>query len=389
MVAVLIASASSFLQNFHVLALALAMWGLFWGITNTALGALLADSTGEGEERTQIYTQRKICETLGNAAGPVIACAMFAFLGDDWSSESCAAVLIAGQILSIPAIVIMCMFQDTEPSTDDFTACSSDEEEEEGAALLDFSKNYQEFHKQIRGNEDEQDACSLAGNTVRTAGISTIDDSNSNSKSNEEDETNDDSGCTTRSERFIPIFVAMHDVTTGLASGMSISYFPVFFSDETYMNISPIIVQLLYIIAPMGNALLTHIARSLSLKYGRCHVAVAHKWVGISCMFALVGAYTYNAPSYVVCMLYVVRTAFMNSTNALTKSLLMDSVPKAERGKWTALESVNQFSWCGSAMVGGFLVTMDGILFNFCITGVMQFCATVPLCVLMLSGRVK
>jgi len=399
MVAIIIASTSSFLQNFHGLALALAMWGLFWGITNTALGALLADSTGEGEERTQVFTQRKICETLGNAAGPIIACVMFAFLEDDWSSESCAAVLIAGQVMSIPAIMIMCFFQDTASSSadDNDTACSSsddssNEEEEEQERTTDdsfsFSKNYREFHKQIRGDD-----CSLACETVQTTASSTVASENirqedSSSKTTSEDEDDTNSRCI-RSERFIPIFVAMHDVTTGLASGMSISYFPVFFSDETYMNLSPIIVQLLYVIAPMGNALLTYMARSLSLKYGRCHVAVAHKWIGISCMFGLIGAYTHNAPSYVVCMLYVIRTAFMNSTNALTKSLLMDSVPKAERGKWTALESVNQFSWCGSAMIGGFLVTLDGILFNFCITGVMQFCATVPLCILMLSGRVK
>jgi predicted MFS family arabinose efflux permease len=80
----------------------------------------------------------------------------------------------------------------------------------------------------------------------------------------------------------------------------------------------------------------------------------------------------------VICTLLVLRTAFMNSTNALTKSVLMDHVPQDERAKWSALESFNMFSWSGSAALGGILVDSDGIIFNFCITAALQFVATFP-----------
>ena len=60
----------------------------------------------------------------------------------------------------------------------------------------------------------------------------------------------------------------------------------------------------------------------------------------------------------------------------------MDNVPKEERGKWASLESVNMFSWSGSAALGGILVERKGILFNFCFTAVLQLIARGPLLLL-------
>ena len=36
----------------------------------------------------------------------------------------------------------------------------------------------------------------------------------------------------------------------------------------------------------------------------------------------------------------------------------MDNVPRNERARWSALESINIFGWCGSAAVGGIVVKM-------------------------------
>ena len=104
---------------------------------------------------------------------------------------------------------------------------------------------------------------------------------------------------------------------------------------------------------------------------------------GIACMLLLmIGAYIFHFPTWVVCFFYLLRTSFMNATSALTKSVLMDAVPKHERAKWSALESVNMFSWSGSAAIGGLLVGYKGIIFNFLVTGSVQFLATLPLVLL-------
>jgi hypothetical protein len=53
--------------------------------------------------------------------------------------------------------------------------------------------------------------------------------------------------------------------------------------------------------------------------------------------------------------------------------MLMDNVPSHERGRWSALESVNMFSWSGSAALGGVLVGWVGIVPLFAITASIQF----------------
>jgi len=96
----------------------------------------------------------------------------------------------------------------------------------------------------------------------------------------------------------------------------------------------------------------------------------------------MVVSYKLGVPRVVVCIILILRTCFMNSPSSLTKSILMDHVPKEERAKWASLESVSMVSWSGSAALGGILVESKGILFNFCFTAFLQFLATGPLLLL-------
>ena len=48
-------------------------------------------------------------------------------------------------------------------------------------------------------------------------------------------------------------------------------------------------------------------------------------------------------------------THHQNATYPLSESILMDFVAKEFRARWKSLESVVQFGWCGSAVVGGWL----------------------------------
>ena len=75
---------------------------------------------------------------------------------------------------------------------------------------------------------------------------------------------------------------------------------------------------------------------------------------------------------WLVVPLYLLRTWLMNCTSGLTKSVLNDYVTRQNRGKWNALESVNLFSWSGSSILGGHLITMYGFNTAFFITAVLQ-----------------
>ena len=73
---------------------------------------------------------------------------------------------------------------------------------------------------------------------------------------------------------------------------------------------------------------------------------------GISCLCAMVYLQRTHLAAVVI-SLYLIRTALQNATYPLSESILMDYVPKKSRARWKSLESVVQFGWCGSAVLGG------------------------------------
>jgi MFS family permease len=344
--AILISLFAIWQTSYQWLTLALAVYGAFWGLANTSLTALFADSIRDGD-RSYYFTKRSILINIGNTTGPIVAMILFQCLGDTWTVRDCAVVMGVGQVLCIPAVCLLCWLDDDD-------AVSHDEEE---LTPVGRATSNQEL---------------------------TVSSADSDESSPEEEDTSTDQATTGRrlctcipDSRIVPVYIAMADVASGLGSGMSIRYFPVFFLDSLHLN--PVAVQVLYTLGPLGQASLMHVGQMLAKRLGRCKTAVAYKWTGVACMLAMIASYVSHMPVWFVCFLYLVRTSFMNATSALTKSVLMDYVPKRERGKWSALESVNMFSWSGSAAVGGLLVGYKGILFNFCVTAAIQLIATFPL----------
>ena len=158
---------------------------------------------------------------------------------------------------------------------------------------------------------------------------------------------------------------------------MSIRYFPIFFLSNLRLN--PVIVQILFFSSVVCQIPLSIVAQRGAKRLGRCQMTVLFKWIGVLCFVSMILSYRYRLSNVLISFLWIGRTSLMNSCSALTKSIIMDAVPQCERGKWSALESVNMFSWSGSAFLGGILVGEEGIIFNFTITCAMQIIATIPL----------
>eukprot|EP00977_Amphora_coffeiformis_P008155 scaffold1827_cov167-Amphora_coffeaeformis.AAC.3 len=72
--------------------------------------------------------------------------------------------------------------------------------------------------------------------------------------------------------------------------------------------------------------------------------------------------------------IYIFRTALMNASYPLEESILMDFVPKNQRGRWKSLESIASFGWCGSAALGGWASdhAHGDYTYTFRITAVIQ-----------------
>jgi hypothetical protein len=334
----------------------------------------LFDHLLEDGQRSHFFTQRSILINLGNVMGPCLALLMFLRLGDKWTIRDCSVVMVVGQLLCCPAVLLLCFLND------DYAIASTSSQsdpllpEESPSSVHDSIDS----EAQSTDSSDEQQPTTIQTNVAENQVHQTHDD-----------ETFDmdrlESICVFLPQnRIVPFLVALADMTAGLASGMSIRYFAIFLYDN--IGLSPVSVQVLYIFAPLVQACLMKLAQRLSKVVGsRCFVAVLFKWTGISLMIAMVVLYLRKWSAPTICVVLIFRTAFMNSTSALTKSVLMDSVPKHERAKWSALESLNMFSWSGSAALGGILVEWRGIIFNFCVTAGLQLVATIPLLILASS----
>ena len=345
--AIAVTLAACWRGDFVALVMALVVWGCFWGVNNTALSALFADSVRPGQ-RSLYFTRRSIIINFGNTTGPVVALIMFAALGNEWSPRDCAFVMAVGQVVCLPAIVMLCFFNDNHAVANE--AAPADDHP------LELLTDEEDGHAESWVDQDcisEEESVSFL--------------------------------CSLPQKRVIPVLIATADLLSGLGSGMSIRYFPIFFVDN--LQLSPVLVQVIYMISPLVQALCTYTAQKTSTRFGRCHSAAYLKWIGISLMFSMILAYKAGAPTWIVCLLYCLRTGTMNSTSALTRSVLMDNVPKEERAKWSALESVNMFSWSGSAALGGVLIGIFGILPLFACTAVIQFVATLPVVALFSKDK--
>ena len=106
--------------------------------------------------------------------------------------------------------------------------------------------------------------------------------------------------------------------------------------------------------------------------------------MGITLLFviALMPDYLENHP-YLLIPLFLLRCTFLQSTYPIEESVLMDNVPKDQRGRWKSLESVSSFGWSGSAALGGYLASKYDYTFTFIITASIQTIGNLFLILLM------
>jgi MFS family permease len=315
-------------HQFSALLVAYTMWGMVTGSYNPALLAIFADSVEAGR-RSKLYTWRQALVQLASATGPLVSVVMFACLGDEWALGPCRLVLLVGLGLWLPAGALLLMFRD----------------------------------EQSLGSQSDVVAVAAAGGKEPLLGAPAPASS-------------------PKPSRFVPGIVALNDTLSGLASGMTFRFFPIWFQDN--LAFSPMVTCALFAVSPLCTAALGFAARRASLKLGRVHVALAAKLTGICLLFLIVMLERQWVPLRGwLAALWVARTAIMNSTKALTKSVMMDFLPKRERGRWGALESLTMFGWSGSAAFGGWLVDRHGMRTTFAVTATLQALAALPLVTLL------
>eukprot|EP00475_Leptophrys_vorax_P030614 TRINITY_DN4602_c0_g1_i2.p1 TRINITY_DN4602_c0_g1~~TRINITY_DN4602_c0_g1_i2.p1 ORF type:complete len:456 (+),score=111.65 TRINITY_DN4602_c0_g1_i2:641-2008(+) len=301
------------LNSFNMVTGALAMWGIFQGLWSPGLSALLADSVDQGQ-RSKIFTTQFALTVSSTSAGPVLSLILFHVRGDSWTLSSLSLIFALGVLVVVPFNFLLCGLQSP----------GSSEEGKIGA---------------------KSEVVLRQGNTVKFMSFEIH-------------------------QGWIPGIVAFSNFIAGLASGMTIKFFPLFF--ENQCKLSPTFVSSIFVISPLMISIFAWFAQKLSLKIGRIQVSTICVCSGVSLLVVMSFHSLWDKPEWIV-SIYLIRTALINARAPLVKSVLMDYTSPAMRAKWSSLESVTSFGWSGSAVLGGILADQTGYGRTFLITAAMQF----------------
>lgn len=293
----------------------MCVWGVVSGIASGPSQALYADSVPEGE-RSKWFNYLYWTYLLGSTVGPATTVALFHIYGNGWSLRELRIVFLVG--LGFELIVAIPSF---------FYSDKAALPEEEGDPV-----------KKDRGDLRSTEFPLDIGRCVR--------------------------------RRHIPYILFAGDLLTALGSGMTVKFFPLFFKNT--LHLSPADVQTVYVVLRVVMACASGIGMVVARRTGRVSATIGLSYLGLGCLLTMALCYD-KMPAIPLIVIFMVRTGLMNSTYPLRESILMDSVPKDQRARWKALDSVSTFGWCGSAAFGGFLADRYGYTFTFFITAGLQF----------------
>eukprot|EP00667_Euglena_gracilis_P008170 EG_transcript_8273 len=324
-------------ETFFAICVAYFLTGIWTAFGQVPVEAIFADSVPTGS-RSGIYTLEYAMILFSQATGPIIAIASFYYLGNHWTVNECRNVLYIGCAVGLIAALVQALFLDSKTLGHESEAIQVVSSPASGVP----SPTNEEPDKV----DDEAASPEPDPELMKKVAFGCID------------------------AQTVPWIISVSNVVTGLASGMTIKFFPLFFQNEA--GLSPIAVNAIFVVSPLTIALTSTTIQPISRYCGRIETILLIRAIGIGLLVAMAVLKQYWRNPAVTIPLYIVRTALMNSVYPLTKSVMMDFIPKRSRGKWTAVNSIASFGWSGSAVLGGWLVDVHGYGFSFHITAAVQ-----------------
>ncbi|MBN2156471.1 MAG: MFS transporter [Candidatus Lokiarchaeota archaeon] len=163
----------------------------------------------------------------------------------------------------------------------------------------------------------------------------------------------------------------------GIGAGMTIKYFSIFFIEQYALQ--PVSVQLIMGMTSVATGLAAIIAQRISKRKGRIQMIFVFELVATICLFIIA---TY--PNlWILIPLFIIRGSLMNAGEPLSRSILMDIVPKKHRGKVNSIQTISWgLLWNASAVLGGYLVgnvRPYNFRLNFLVTASVYVVGIIPL----------
>ena len=393
---------------------AMCVWGVSYAIYGGAQQAMLADST-PSQGRVWAYTKLSQISLLASALGPIISIVLFVVHGDKWAAGDMRNVLCAGLAIELPMFLPMMCYRKSATIDEDSSRAEGEEDGESGSGT-----------RAVHGTNPLVTPADSA-----EAGDVTIDKPVPTEPETEPAEAMHDIRCVW----LVPYIIFASELLFALGSGMTVKFFPLFFKND--LHLSPVGVQLIYLVLPLMMAALNGIGEIAARRAGRVPICVVFKLFGLSLLVTMALIKDWVAPalpptnatdltthghvhlqeeptpavrffddgdyatahqdgimggidmirlakSLLMVVIYLLRTTLMNSTYALEEGILMDFVPKESRARWKSLNAISTFGWTGSAFVGGLMVDATDYSTTFLITAALQFAGTLTFGLLLL-----
>ena len=353
--------------------LANGLWGVFWGVTDSALSIVLVESASVATPFTTTTTatlQYTIQEwhrrvELGGVFGTLLAIAFFFKLGNEWTIRNCLVVMTCGVACNLVGVVLLCFLRPMALDDDDDDNWDGSTEQERYEPLV------------------PQDEERIDENYVAAGSSSTEDDEGAH----ESTATDEAEPHTCADQVLVPLLIHLSDAFSSLAGGISSWYFPLFLVQ--LLKLRPVSVQCLCLIIPMGQRLSPYLAKQLASAIGPCLACISMQWTYVAVLLSMTACvsrgYTTNSVWTISALLYVFHGSLMNSTSFLSQSLISQYVPFKEQHRWDKAETFQKLLWSCSGILGGCLVASSskwGLVANFYATAILQFLACLPLAVL-------
>ena len=326
-----------FATSLPMIFMALITWGMYQGITRPSLEALFADSVPSGD-RSIMYSWRQMFGQIGMAIGPFLNIILFLILGDEWDLAILKLVMGVGLFFSLISLFLMFFFSDKKSLSETSESISLPNDPE-------FGQN------QLVEMERE------------------IDPSKSKNK------------IPLIPTKYIPYVLVGCNIVIGLGAGMTIKFFPIFFM-EIYL-MTPILVQLISGLTSIATGLSGLIAQKFSRANGRPQIIFLVQAIATICL-GIIATYP---PLWILIIVFIFRGSLMNAAQPLSRSILMDIIPKDKRGLWNSLEALAWgLFWNVSAVVGGYLIgPTNNFRLNFLVTMGIYVVGTLPIILLFKS----
>ncbi len=282
-------------QDINLILVSLVLWGAFQGINRPALEAIFADSI-PSKTRSRIYSWNHLTRQFAMATGPFLNVLLFYVIGNEWTLGNLRKVMLTGILISLISVSLLFFFDDDR-------------------TLKEASEAVKEIETPTRSNVAKH--AFLQKRSVRT----------------------------------VPYILVASNIIIGFGAGMTVKYFPLFFI--RIYSLPPIDVQLIMGFTSIATGVSSILAQRLSIKNGRPQLIFTVQAIATMCLFLI----AFYPPLWLLIVLFIVRGSFMNASQPLSRSILMDLIPKNARGRWNSAEAIAWgLFWNVSSAIGGFLI---------------------------------